>query len=59
MRAHAAEWVPLIGPELGYTNIVPVDYVAGAMDHIAHKDGLDGQAFHLAAPEVDRRRRRR
>ena len=25
--------------------IAPVDYVAAAMDHIAHKPGLDGQAF--------------
>ena len=41
------EWVPLIGPELGYTNIVPVDFVAKAMDHIAHQPDLDGQAFHL------------
>src|SRR5262249_40218073 len=31
-------------------NIVPVDYVAAAMDHIAHLDGLDGQAFHLTDP---------
>ena len=37
------EWVPLVGPELGYTNVVPVDYVAGAMDHIAHQPGLDGR----------------
>ena len=46
------EWFPLVGLELGYTNIVPVDYVAAAMDHIAHQPGLDGQAFHLSAPEV-------
>jgi NAD(P)-dependent dehydrogenase (short-subunit alcohol dehydrogenase family) len=44
------EWFPLIGPELGYTNIVPVDFVARAMDHIAHQPDLDGQAFHLADP---------
>jgi thioester reductase-like protein len=44
------EWVPLIGPELGWTNIVPVDFVAAALDHIAHADGLDGQAFHLTDP---------
>ncbi|MGZ4174484.1 MAG: SDR family oxidoreductase, partial [Solirubrobacteraceae bacterium] len=47
-------WFPLIGPELGYTNIVPVDYVAGAMDHIAHEPGLNGQAFHLAASKSQR-----
>ncbi|MDP1849682.1 MAG: SDR family oxidoreductase [Solirubrobacteraceae bacterium] len=45
------EWVPLVGPELGYTNIVPVDFVAAALDHIAHQPGLDGQAFHLTNPK--------
>jgi len=40
-----------IGLEGGEINIVPVDYVAAAMDHIAHVNGLDGQAFHLTDPE--------
>ena len=44
------QWFPLVGPELGRTNVVPVDYVAAALDHIAHQDGLDGQAFHLVNP---------
>jgi thioester reductase-like protein len=48
------QWFPLIGPELGYTNIVPVDYVARALDHIAHEPDLDGQAFHLMAPKSQR-----
>jgi len=48
------EWFPLIGPELGYTNIVPVDYVAAAMDHIAHQQGLNFQAFHLTNPKAMR-----
>ncbi len=48
------EWFPLIGPELGYTNLVPVDFVAGAMDHIAHKPGLNFQAFHLTNPKAMR-----
>jgi thioester reductase-like protein len=48
------EWVPLIGPELGYTNIVPVDFVAAALDHIAHQPGLDGHAFHLTDPRGQR-----
>jgi NAD(P)-dependent dehydrogenase (short-subunit alcohol dehydrogenase family) len=47
-RHYVPEWVPLAGPELGWTNIVPVDYVAAAMDHIAHQPDLDGQAFHLS-----------
>ena len=47
LRHFVPEWVPLAGPELGWTNIVPVDYVVEAMDHIAHQPDLDGQAFHL------------
>jgi short-subunit dehydrogenase len=31
--------------------VVPVDYVAQAMEHIAHQPDLDGQAFHLVNPE--------
>ncbi len=54
IRGWLPEWAPLIGPELGWTNVVPVDYVARAMDHIAHADGLDGQAFHLAHPKGQR-----
>ena len=37
---------------------MPVDYVAAAIDHIAHQDGLDGQAFHLVDPKAQQRRRR-
>jgi NAD(P)-dependent dehydrogenase (short-subunit alcohol dehydrogenase family) len=54
IRGWLPEWAPLIGPELGYTNVVPVDYVARAMDHIAHQDGLNGQAFHLMHPKGQR-----
>lgn len=54
LRSLLPQWFPLVGPELGYTNLVPVDYVAAAMDHIAHQPGLDGQAFHLADPRPQR-----
>ncbi|MFL5819192.1 MAG: SDR family oxidoreductase [Solirubrobacteraceae bacterium] len=54
IRHYLPEWVPLVGLELGYTNVVPVDFVAGAMDHIAHQPGLDGQAFHLTSPKSQR-----
>jgi NAD(P)-dependent dehydrogenase (short-subunit alcohol dehydrogenase family) len=54
LRHVLPEWVPLVGPELGHTNIVPVDFVARAMDHIAHQEGLDGQAFHLTNPRRQR-----
>ncbi|WP_320670797.1 SDR family oxidoreductase [Patulibacter defluvii] len=42
--------IPLVAPDLGATNMVPVDYVAKAMDHIAHQPDLDQQAFHLCNP---------
>ena len=47
-------WVPLVGLDLGYTNIVPVDWVAGALEHIAHQPDLDGRAFHLTDPRPQR-----
>jgi len=53
-RHYLPGWFPLVGPELGYTNIVPVDFVARGMDHIAHQPGLDGQAFHLTDPKSQR-----
>ncbi len=53
-RATLPQWFPLIGPELGHTNVVPVDYVAAALDHIAHAQDLDGQAFHLTDPKSQR-----
>jgi NAD(P)-dependent dehydrogenase (short-subunit alcohol dehydrogenase family) len=53
-RHYLPGWFPLVGPELGYTNIVPVDFVAAAMEHIAHQPGLDGQAFHLTNPKSQR-----
>jgi len=43
-------WLPAVGVEGGEINIVPVDFVADAIDHIAHEPGLDGQAFHLTDP---------
>ncbi len=54
LRHALPSWFPLVGPELGFTNLVPVDFVARAMDHIAHEPGLDGQAFHLADPRRQR-----
>ena len=54
LRHLLPEWVPLVGLDLGYTNIVPVDWVAGALDHIAHEPDLDGRAFHLTDPQPQR-----
>src|SRR6266571_4204689 len=52
LRQALPSWVPLIGFEGGQLNIVPVDFVARAMDAIAHKPDLDGQTFHLTDPNA-------
>jgi short-subunit dehydrogenase len=51
MRDRLPSWLPLVGIDLGDTNVVPVDYVAKAMDHLAHLPDRDGEAFHLVNPE--------
>ena len=51
LREMLPPWMPTLGIEGGRINIVPVDYVADAMDHIAHKPRLDGHCFHLVDPE--------
>ncbi len=50
IRNVVPQWVPMVGVEGREINLVPVDFVARAMDHIAHRDGLDGRAFHLTDP---------
>jgi len=47
MRQILPPWMPAVGLEGGRVNIVPVDYVVNALDHISHKDGIDKRAFHL------------
>lgn len=47
-----ARHLPLVMPDLGDTNVVPVDYVADAMDALLHADGLDGRAFHLGTSRM-------
>jgi len=54
MREILPPWMPTIGIEGGRINIVPVDFVVAALDHIAHKKGLDGKTFHLTDPEPHR-----
>ena len=51
IRQTLPQWMPTLGVEGGRMNIVPVDFVADAMDYIAHKKGLDGGCFHLVDPE--------
>jgi NAD(P)-dependent dehydrogenase (short-subunit alcohol dehydrogenase family) len=50
IRNAVPQWLPLPGVEGREINIVPVDYVVKAMDHIAHLEDLDGRAFHLTDP---------
>ncbi len=51
MRDNLPNWLPLVGVDLGDTNVVPVDYVAKAMDFLGHLPDRDGEAFHLVNPE--------
>jgi NAD(P)-dependent dehydrogenase (short-subunit alcohol dehydrogenase family) len=50
MRSILPPWMPAVGIEGGRINIVPVDFVVDAIDHISHKKDLDGRAFHLVDP---------
>ena len=50
LRNAIPSWMPLIGLEGGEINVVPVDFVARALDAIGHQEGLDGQTFHLTDP---------
>ena len=43
---------PIMLPDTGRTNIVPVDYVVDALVALMHADGRDGQTFHLTAPKA-------
>jgi len=54
MRNSLPRWMPTIGLEGGRLNMVPVDFVADAMDHIAHVKGQDGKCFHLVDPDPKR-----
>lgn len=51
MRRMIPRWMPTLGLEGGRLNMVPVDYVVNAMDHIAHTKGLHGKCFHLTDPK--------
>ena len=51
MRKALPSWMPALGIEGGRINIVPVDYIARALDHIAHKPRLNKKTFHLTDPK--------
>ncbi|MEW6465665.1 SDR family oxidoreductase [Tibeticola sp.] len=50
MRQILPPWMPSIGLEGGRINIVPVDFVVDALDHIAHTVQGSGRCFHLVDP---------
>ena len=54
LRQALPAWMPTVGLEGGRLNLVPVDFVVAAMDHIAHTDGQDGRCFHLVDPNPHR-----
>ncbi len=50
MRELLPPWVPAVGIEGGRINVVPVDFVVDAIDHIAHAKEGNKKAFHLVDP---------
>ncbi|MDE2299461.1 MAG: SDR family oxidoreductase, partial [Burkholderiales bacterium] len=51
MRQILPPWMPSVGLEGGRINIVPVDFVVAALDHISHtKADIDHKCFHLVDP---------
>jgi NAD(P)-dependent dehydrogenase (short-subunit alcohol dehydrogenase family) len=51
MRQFLPPWMPAIGLEGGRINIVPVDFVVAALDHISHsRQPIAGKCFHLVDP---------
>ncbi|MDQ4085478.1 MAG: SDR family oxidoreductase [Actinomycetota bacterium] len=51
LRDTLPAWTPLLGVDLGDTNVVPVDYVARALEHLAHTPDHDYETFHLVSPQ--------
>ena len=45
-------FTPMLLPDTGRTNVVPVDYVTEALVALMHTEGRDGQTFHLTAPKT-------
>nr|WP_295083388.1 SDR family oxidoreductase [uncultured Roseateles sp.] len=50
LRQILPPWMPSIGLEGGRINIVPVDFVVNALDHISHQQRKTGACFHLVDP---------
>jgi len=50
LRQILPPWMPAIGLEGGRVNIVPVDFIVDALDHISHQQKKSGGCFHLVDP---------
>ena len=50
MRQLLPPWMPAVGLEGGRINIVPVDFVVDALEHISHKADIAKRCFHLVDP---------
>ncbi len=51
MRQILPPWMPAVGLEGGRINIVPVDFVVDALEHISHgRHVIKGKCFHLVDP---------
>ena len=50
--ARLPRFTPMVLPDTGRTNIVPVDFVVDALVALVHTEGRDGQTFHLTAPKT-------
>ena len=51
MRQILPPWFPAVGLEGGRINIVPVDFVVAAIDHISHHHRVSGKCYHLVDPK--------
>jgi hypothetical protein len=58
MRQLLPPWMPAVGLEGGRINIVPVDFVVDALDHISHQDGIAKEVLPPGRPGGLPRRRR-
>jgi NAD(P)-dependent dehydrogenase (short-subunit alcohol dehydrogenase family) len=50
LREKLPRWMPLMSYQGTEVNMVPVDWVARALDRIAHAPGQDRKTFHLTDP---------
>ena len=51
MRQMLPPWMPSVGLEGGRVNVVPVDFVVAALDHISHHHRTSGKCYHLVDPQ--------